>query len=308
VAKEKWITQGLLSGIVVVGGAMWPIYAVMLHYFNPLRLASLRLLCGSVLLFIIMRFQGKSVRAHRSDVPMMIVLTVLWIVIPYPLALWGVKHTTPGIASVLAATTPFFVALFSYVLLRSEPVTAAKVVGLLVGFSGIALIFTRHTGGEMQNSFWGNAAIIGCTCVTGLGSVLGKQRAVGHDIVISPMVQHSLAGVTILLASFVLEPSEPFDVSGTSIAFILYLGIVPTLFNWIGYFWLQKRIEVVKIAMTGFLVPIVSMTISRLLLDETFAWYDILGAALVIIGVVIVTMFDALRFRYQQKRFEEMRQ
>lgn len=260
---------------------------VGLSAMPPLTFAGMRFIIAWGVLMFYAFARKASFPRDRVSWQVMLVLGLTQIVIPYGLTFWGEQYMTAGLTSLLFATLPFFVVVFAHFMIPSESLTAWKLIGMLVSFIGVTLIFS----GELTlagGSFWGGLAVVAGAGSAGYANVVGKKYSTYIDPTVNVVVQMGVGAVLLTLTGILLEAQVPLNLSETSIFVILYLSVVGSAFGFLALYWLFTRMEVTKTSLFTFITPIVAVLLGWFILGEKLNTNVAVGGSLILVGVVLV--------------------
>ncbi len=209
----------------------------------------------------------------------------------YSLIYWGEQYINSGLTAVLFATLPFFVALFATLFLKEEKLNIFRLLGLIIGFSGILLIFWESLNFKGENLVSGMLGIVLSACFSAYASVRVKRDLHSVEPVVISVFQMGLGTVLLLGSGFLFEKITDFKLTYKSAGALLYLSFFGSAFAFMSYYWLLKRIEVTKLSLIAFITPIVALILGWLILGESISGYLISGTVLVIIGIWLVTRY-----------------
>ena len=134
----------LLALAVIWGGAFFFIKVAVTHV-DPLTYVWLRLTIAAIALWLVLRWQRDRLKLPREVWGAILVLALLNNVIPFALFGWGQMHIASGLASILNATTPIWGVIVAHLLTRDERMTPLKLLGVLIGFGGVATMTDRKS-------------------------------------------------------------------------------------------------------------------------------------------------------------------
>jgi drug/metabolite transporter (DMT)-like permease len=208
--------------------------------------------------------------------------------IPYGLVYWAEQWVPSGLTAVLFATSPLWVALAAHVALPAERLRAATAAGVLVGFAGVAVIFSEDLRALGGPRVAGAAALLLLAPLTAsIGVVAMKRWATGMHpltIVAMPMALTAAAMGCVALAT---EAGQPVRLAGLPLATLLYLALCGSALSFTLYFWLLGRLPATTLSLINYLTPIVALLIGGAALGEPFTPRTLAGSALVVGGVAV---------------------
>jgi len=181
---------GLLSLLVLIWGANWPLLKIGLAYITPLWLAVIRVGFGAVCLFAYLGLTGQLAVPTRRDLPILLSVAIFQMVLFLPLSNFGLSHVPAGRSAVLVYTTPLWVAPGAVAFL-GERLTPLKLVGLACGLVGILVLFNPLAlDWSNRDVLVGSFSLLSAAMIWGL-SILHIRA---HDWHLSPLQLTPWAG------------------------------------------------------------------------------------------------------------------
>ena len=144
----------------LIWGSTWMAIRISLDSFTPFLSAGFRFSLASVFIYTLMKFKGIKIQTDRLSVTLYLLMGFFSFVIPFGLVYWGEQYVPSGLASVLFAVNPFFVAIFSYYFIVSEKVGVHKIIGIILGFAGLLVIFSENLSGDIPIYLPGMLAVV----------------------------------------------------------------------------------------------------------------------------------------------------
>jgi drug/metabolite transporter (DMT)-like permease len=190
------------------------------------------------------------------------------------------------LSSILFGAYPLWVALLSHFLLSNERLDLYKIAGIMLGFIGVFIIFSRDVHWTDSSGFIGMAGILSTTLMQAFALVMIKKYGQPVNPFALNLVGMSVAGVLLFGAGLMFESFSTINWDGAAIGSILYLAIVGSVIAFVTYHWLLKRVEAVYLSLVSFINPIIAVILGAIVLDETLAASVFLGAALVLVGIL----------------------
>jgi drug/metabolite transporter (DMT)-like permease len=284
----------LLAGfllLTVIWGTTWAVIRVGLGGVPPLTGVALRFtIAGGLLLALAPRFGVRFGRSRR-ELGLWTLNGLLSFCISYSIVYWSEQYIPSGLAAVLFATYPLFVAVFAHFGLPGERLGRAAVGGLLLGFAGVAVIFSddlHQLGGERATQ----AALVMLVAplVSAVASVAVKRWGSGIHPLSMAAVPMLLSGVVMGLVSRLAERGVPVVLDGRSLSALLYLAILGSAVTFTIYYWLLANMPAMRLALMSYLIPIVAVAVGALVFDEPLRPRLLAGSALVLAGVLTVNL------------------
>lgn len=245
-------------------------------------------LAGVMTIIIASCVKKRFVRPTVQAVPKIAALSLFQTILQYFFFYIGLSNTSGVKASVIEAANVFVALAVSCLIFRMEKVTAAKIVGSIIGFAGVVLV---NLGGmTMGFTLTGEGFILISTVAYAFSSVLMKKWSTEYNPLMLSGWQFLFGGIVMAAGGFIAGGRiHGFD--GVSVILLIYLAFVSSAAYslWAS---LLKHNPVSKISVYGFLNPVFGVILSAVILGEAeqaFGWKSLAALALVCVGVYIVS-------------------
>ena len=278
---------------VVLGAFCWGTsyywIKIAIAEIGPLTLVALRITLASIVCWIWMLISKTPVRLSKNIVGRMTILGITNTAIPFSLISWGETRIDSGLTGLLTATVPLFTILLSHRFLKDDKITVPKAFGLLLGFSGVALLLSRDLNlGQIQLDLWGQAAVIGATFCYSISSVYNRRFLQNQHPMIVTTYALSTATIIIWILTFFLEAPVTFPSIPITWFAIIWLGLIGTTLAYPLMFGLIHSWGPTRATLVTYLIPVTAVGLGVLALDEVLDWIIVVGGMLVISGVATV--------------------
>ena len=276
----------MLLALAALWGASFMFIKVGVRELAPATLICFRVALGALTLLpvaLVTVGPRELVRGLRDAAAPLAVVGLLNSALPITVLAWAEKRVDSGLAAVIQASAPLFTALLAVRFSRDEIVTGSRLVGLLVGFGGVALLVGVQPSGNVLS-----AAAITFTAFCYAVAALYSARALAH---VPPLVTAvgALAAASLILAPFAIaEP--PHAVPGWKVTgSLLALGILGTGVAYVLYYALLAGAGASRSILITYLVPALALAYGAILLGEPVTVSAVAGLALVLAGVALGT-------------------
>lgn len=254
---------------------------------SPVVLASLRAVIGTLTLLPLLLWAGQSPRPVGREWIDWTVIGTLNGWVPNILVAFALERMASGPAALIQASGPLMNALLAHYFLAGESLTPTRIVGLLVGLIGVALLIgpSALTGGATLLAI---LAMLGLTLCYALANVYVRKIPTAHPMRLA-FGQQAFSTVFAVPLAFGLAGSAGFATVGQHLWLLLGLGVVSTALPIAVYMRLLRAAGPARASMTGYLVPVFAITIGVTVLGEPVLIRQIMGGAIVLTGVAIVS-------------------
>lgn len=293
---RRWLLPAAFVLLGTIWGSSFAWIKIAVDEIPPATLVAWRMTLGAAgMLAMLLVWRMPLPRRARGLVPLAI-MGAINAAIPIFLISWGEQFVDSGTAAVLNSLVPIFSLILAGVVIRTEPVTVLRVAGLVLGFIGAALLAGREL--ELRTDASG---LIGALAVV-LAAVSYAAGASFARYRIRHTHRYVVAGGTLLFAAIymwilalavdggVVVPVEP-----PTIIAVLWLGILGSFVAYLLFFFLIEHLGATMASMVTYMFPVIGVAIGVLLLGERMDLRLAFGTALVVLGIIIVTLRYDLR-------------
>ena len=272
---------------------------VLLDSLLPEQIAFYRLLIASAalgLLFVI----AKKKPVHKKDLLRVAAGGFCGNFIYFLFENNGLRFTTAGMGSLIIATIPVLNVLAGAILFK-EKHSPQRWLGVLFSFIGVYLLIRSGSDGNLSlTSLKGNLLVFGAACTWVIYTRLNEPLLRNYDSIVVNFYQ-AVVGRVVLGFSVLPQGADAALLQGKVAANLLYLGLFCSAAAY--YLYLYALQELGTAVVTSFinLLPVIGVLGGAILLKEAVAAGQLLGGAIVIVGVSLVTMTEKVKTNYVQK-------
>jgi drug/metabolite transporter (DMT)-like permease len=294
--RTTWKTLLAFAIIYFVWGSTFLAIRVGVREVPPFLLAAMRFLVAGLVLYGWMIAQGERSPSGRQWISASL-LAVLIFVLDYGLLFWAEQRVPSGIAAVMMATIPVFMALSEITFLGTQRLTTRLGLALLIGIAGVAVLMNRslNLGGAPIDPL-GAVALIVAAMSWSVASALTRKLPLPHSKVMSSGVQMLAGGVLLALTSAALgefRNFHPATVSRAAWLSLLYLIVAGSIIAFTAYVWLIHHESPTKVGTYAYVNPVVAVLVGYFVGGEALGLRTILGTLFVLVSVVVITMTPA---------------
>jgi drug/metabolite transporter (DMT)-like permease len=293
-----WFVAGLL---LAVGGVVFfslrPIFIKLAYVWvtDPVTLLALRMVF-SVPFFIAAAIWVRSGTDHRPlathELAAVAALGILSYYGASFLDFLALQYIPAGLGRLLLFTYPTIVVILSALLLR-KPVTAREIAALVLTYAGLTLVFAHSLEGEQKNFWLGAALAFASSICYALYLVAGAEVITRVGSVRFTAYAMSAASVACILQFFALRPLSALDVPAPVYGYAIAMAVVSTAVPVFMTSEALRRVGANTVAIIGALGPVTTIAFGWLGLEEVMTPLQLAGAALVLVGVVVISLRPA---------------
>jgi len=290
-SSRSW---SLLLSLAFIWGASFYFIEIGLIYLDPFWLVSVRLLFGALPLALWLLFQEKTFPIKLRFWTSVMIMGVLNNFLPFNFIAFGQLYVTGGIASIVNANTAFMGVIVSGLFLSGEPATWNRVVGVMIGVTGVAIaigVTPMLPAADANDLLLGSLAIILATIAYAFAGVWGKIKLAEYSPTQSAVGMLMCSSAISVLCSFLISgpPSlaiinYPFDL----IKIVLGLGVLGTALAYPLYFKILEVAGSSNLMLVTIIVPVFAIILDAVLLSQFVTGSDLFGFALVAIGLFVM--------------------
>src|SRR5580698_534995 len=291
----RWKTLLAFGIIYFVWGSTFLAIRVGVHEVLPLLFAAMRFVAAGLLVYL-WAAAKKEQRPTARQWLSVFLLAFLIFVVDYGFLFWAEQRVPSGIAAVILATIPAFMALSEIIILRTQRLTAQLSVALLAGIAGVAVLMSPSiTFGKLSGAPIDTAGAVGLiigAIAWSIASALARKLPLPSSKVMSSGAQMLAGGAMLVAISAARGEWRGFDllaVSNTAWIALAYLIFAGSIAGFTAYVWLLDRESATKVGTYAYVNPVVAVIIGYFLGGEPLGARTVLGGLFVLASVVTIT-------------------
>jgi drug/metabolite transporter (DMT)-like permease len=284
----------MLLALSAIWGSSFMFIKVAVRELEPSTLVAGRLVLAALTLVVIVALRTplrSAIAEIRSHLGAFVFVALLNSVVPFWFLAWGETRVDSGLAALLQACAPLFTALLAALFVRSQRVEGYRLVGVIVGFGGVALLVGAVPSGNVLGAL---AVVLTGFCYAASSLAGGRYLGVVPAATIA-LGTTSIAAVVALPFGVAQAPSSvpSWKVIGSVVA----LGVVGLGIAYVIYFGLITGAGASRAILVTYLVPPMALFYGATVLDEGISLVDLAGLALILLGVSLGTGVVSERLR-----------
>ena len=287
----------LLTVLALIWSSAFFNIKIATYSYGPVMIAFLRIFFGAIPVIGLCLYKKIKIEAFSKDWYWFAAIGLINLVIPFFLIAYGVQKIQSNLAAILMATTPLSATILAHLFTDSEKINFTKVLGVLVGFSGIVFLFSDSILINDNNFMSAILILIGSTfyVIGGLLTLKVSNKA-NENVTSSILIWATIfiLPISLILSYFNTTESLMFiqDLHFShrldSTISLIYLGTVPTGIAWLIRFRILKNNGLVFQAQVAYLIPIFGVILGYIFLKELITPKVLVALIAVILGIYFV--------------------
>lgn len=275
-----------LAALGAIWGSAFMCIEVSLTDFSPLAIAAWRIGIGAAALAGIVVLRRESWPRGRRVWALIVLAGAFYTTVPFTLISWGQQYVSSGMAAILLSCGPFIALALSHFLTRDDRFTTAKLIGTVLGFSGVLVLIGAEAGIGGSQRVAGQLAMIAAVTCYVISSLIVRRIGGVSTLMVSFA---ALATSSIYMVPLLFFVGEPFPVlSGYApVTALLFLGLVPTAAAYILRVQIAQQVGATFLAQVSYVIPPFALLWSWLFLDQVPGPTTWLALLLILCGLAV---------------------
>jgi len=284
--EPKILDYALLTLLALIWSSAFFNIKIATYSYGPVTIAFLRTFFGAIPVVGLCLVKKIKIEAFSKDWYWFAAIGMINLVIPFFLIAYGVQKVQSNLAAILMASTPLSATVLAHFFTDNEKINLTKILGVLVGFSGIVFLFSDNILINESNFTSALLILIGSTFYVVGGLLTLKISNKKNENVTASI----LIWGTIFLIPITAFTEKPWNLNPSidSTISLVYLGVVATGLAWLLRFKILKNNGLVFQAQVAYLIPIFGIILGYIFLKELITPKVLVAVAAVIIGIYLV--------------------
>lgn len=275
-----------LAALYVLWGSTYLAIRFALHGYPPFLLGACRMAIAGLLMFVVLRLRGTPAPTRRQW-RTLAVLSVFMVLLSNGLVNLAETQVGSGLAAIAVASMPLFAGVFA--MLRGRHPTRIEWVGLVVGFLGVVWL---NAGSALRGSPLGLVCLTIAPIAWAWGSIWSRDQDLPEPFMAAS--GQMLVGSGWMLLAALLHGERFAAVPSTSSTLaMLYLVVAGSIFGFTAYIWLLHHVRPALATSYAYVNPPLAVVFGALLGGEHFTMQDVGAMAVILAGVVVITLAKA---------------
>jgi drug/metabolite transporter (DMT)-like permease len=276
--------------VCIVWGTTYLGIRIAVETSPPVLLTASRYVFAGLVLTTVCLVRGERLPRDRKTLGNLALVGFLMVGIGNLAVVWAEQWVPSGMAALLLATAPFWMAIVELLRRDGERLDVRRGMGMLVGFLGVAMLVTPHGSGQTFDAHFVIGAIVIQVGAIGwqLGTVRGKYHLKGVPFLLSAGLQMLFGGTITGIIGFALGEGPRFVVTPRTFAALAYLAVFGSIIAYSAYVYALAHISTTKMSLYAYVNPVVAVLLGWLVLKEQLTWVSITAMCVILAGVALV--------------------
>jgi drug/metabolite transporter (DMT)-like permease len=275
--------------IYVIWGSTYLFNKIAVGELAPFMLASVRFVSAGILIFIISKIIGLSIKITKRQLINTTIAGFLFLTFGNGVIVWALKYVDSGFAALEISAQPLVILLLMLIH-QGKKIQPMSFIGVVFGFIGIYLLVSQKQVISQENSIIGMLMIFTCMLSWGYGSLFVGKAELPSNFFINTGYQMFTGGIMLLIVSLLFGESWTYPTEWSSNVQIsmLLLVILGSIVAFTSFNYLLKLVSPEKVATSTYVNPIVALILGWYFLDEQITLQSIIAAIILLTGVYFI--------------------
>lgn len=293
-------TVAAFAAIYLIWGSTYLAIRYAVETIPPFLMMGTRSVLAGAALYLIGRAQGGG-RVEREHWPALIIIGALFFLFGHGSLAWAEQRVPSGLAAVLIASEPLWIAAIESVAFRTVRVRWVNILGLVLGFAGTAYLVIATSGLESLggNPLW-SVVVVASAIFWSCGAVYSRAAKLPESAKITAGVELCVGGILLIVAGLIMGEGSRFAIANVSLRSLLswgYLILFGSIITFSAYVWLLGVTSATRVSTHTYVNPIVAILLGALVGGEPLIAEVIFATVVILISVCLVLYHPTAKLR-----------
>jgi drug/metabolite transporter (DMT)-like permease len=290
--RDRVLAYVAFAIVCVVWGTTYLGIRIAIETIPPLSLTAIRFVLAGLVMIAIARLRGEVIPGDRQVLGTLFLVGFLMVGVGNLAVVWAEQWVPSGLAALFVATAPFWMAILEAFRKGGERLDIRGIVGMLLGFIGVALLVTPGGAGES----WEIGFIAGAIAIQigslgwQYGSLIGKYKLKNVPLLASAGLQMLFGGLIVGIVAIAIGEPARFAVNPRTLGALIYLTLFGSIVAYSAYVYALAHLRTTKVSMYAYINPVVAVFLGWLILSEDLTWISLVAMCIILGGVALVQM------------------
>jgi len=299
----RWLVIAAFASVYLIWGSSYIGIHFAIETIPPFLMTATRfLIAGGILMGLALARGAKlPTRIHWRSA---IIASGFMFLMNNSMIVWAQANGLPtGVTAVLLATMPMWMVVFSW--MRGTRPTLVTIIGLLTGFVGMMLLVSPGSIAVANMHPLAPIIVLLAAACWAFGSLYARKASLPENGSLSTGMQLLAGGIMITVLSVVTGDAATLNLSQislTSMIAMLHLTVMSSVITFSAFVWLMKVTSPAKVATYSYVNPVIAVFLGWLLASEPITERKIVAAAIILLGVVLITVYGSRKVNFWRFR------
>lgn len=277
------------AAVYVIWGSTYLAIRYAIETIPPFLMMGVRSVTAGLALYLWSRRKGA--KLSRGEIRPLLILGILFFLLGHGLLSWAQKTVASGLAAVLIASDPLWIALIESFAIKSFHLSRKQIAGLVFGFGGVSLLFLPSDSNAFQMDPIGAIVILLSAIFWAAGAVYSRVARLPKSSLLTSGIELIIGGIFLCAAAVVLGELNEFrisDVSSRSLIALVYLIVFGSVVTFTAYVWLLTVTTATKVATHTYVNPVIAVLLGWLVADEHFTVRMLIASAVIVTSIYLM--------------------
>ena len=283
--------------VYIVWGSTYFFIQKALHSFPPFFLGAFRFIIAAGLMMAWCLFQGENIFNYKVIKPA-IISGLLLLFIGNGIVIWVEQFLPSGMVAIMVSSSPLWFVLLDKPKWRENLSDKSTIIGLLIGFGGVALLFSEQISkavASMESTkdiIATSILVVGSMAWAG-GSLYSKYKSSGYSTTVNSTWQMLSAGIAFIPGSILTGEFRNLNIRSIPVdswLSVLYLIVFGSIVGYSAYVWLLKVQPATKVSTYAYVNPVVAVLLGIFFAKESISQMQILGLVIILGSVLLINL------------------
>jgi drug/metabolite transporter (DMT)-like permease len=273
--------------VCILWGSTYLAIRIGVSEFPPALFAGFRFLTAGLIMFLFSLYKGMKLPKDFSETMKISVVGLFLLLGGNGCVVLAEKNVNSGIASLLVATVPLFMAIIELFLPGRPRLNLKGWIGLLLGFGGVAILAFPNSSGS-SGSIFGIALLLIGSFSWAMGSVYSKSFKATASIIPNIAIQMLAGGIGLIIIGAFFGEFSKLHVTSKGIGAIVYLIIFGSVLGYSCYVYILHKWPAAKAGTYAYVNPLVAVFLGAIVLSEPLSIWVVMSTVVILGGVILV--------------------
>lgn len=288
---ERTVAYAAFAIVCIVWGTTYLAIRIALETVPPLLLTGTRFVIAGLIMLLVSRLRGDAIPRDFRTLANLAFVGFLLVAVGNLAVVWAEQWVPSGLAALLVATAPFWMAIIEAFRPGGERVGLRGALGMLIGFAGVAMLVTPGGG---AGATWSAAFLLGALAIQiggigwQFGSAYSKYKMGSVPLLASAALQMLFGGVIVTLVGLAIGEAPRYVLNPRTFAALAYLTLFGSLLAYSAYVFALAHMRTTHTSLYAYVNPVVAVFLGWLILDEPLTWISVAAMVVILAGVALV--------------------